>query len=49
MKKEKQKKQRDFILVCPKCKSTHDVTEQLNVWRSEFLSYLDKAVEEMKR
>jgi len=41
-KKNKEK----YLIYCPKCKSTFNVSEQMNIWRDEFLEKINKIIEE---
>ena len=38
-----------YILYCPKCRSTHDVSSQLNVWKEEFFGEIEDLVKKLKR
>lgn len=38
MKKEK------WIIHCPECKTTHDVSEQMNIWKKELFEEIEKLV-----
>ena len=46
MKKEYQGEK--YILLCPKCKSTFDTSEQMEMWKQEFLEEIDKIIKRMK-
>lgn len=37
-----------YVIICPTCKSHHDVRPQLDVWKEDFIQRLNKLVEEMK-
>lgn len=34
-----------YILDCPKCKSEHDVTKQMNIWKEELFKKISKLVD----
>jgi len=37
-----------YLIVCPKCKTTHDCTDQLEIWKMDFINKIKDLVEEMK-
>ena len=47
IKKPLPKKQKWFVH-CPKCKSTFDVSEQMQMWKQEFIKVLEGAVIKFK-
>lgn len=34
----------EYIIHCPKCEVTHDVSEQMNVWKREFFEEVNEIV-----
>ena len=40
-------KQQKYILLCPKCKTIHNVSEQMNIWKDELFKELNKAFEKV--
>ena len=46
MKKETNEKEK-YVVICPNCKSTFDVSEEINRWKEEVLRTL-KFFEELK-
>jgi len=37
-----------YAIHCPKCKSTFDVSEQMNVWKNEIIDKFEKLLKEEK-
>ncbi|GBE19350.1 hypothetical protein BMS3Abin17_00073 [archaeon BMS3Abin17] len=37
-----------YTIHCPKCNTTHNVSEQLEIWKDEFIKELDKIVRRLK-
>lgn len=37
-----------YLLHCPKCKATFDVSKQLFIWRDEFFDKLNILIKELK-
>jgi len=46
--KQKKKNKEKYLIYCPNCKSTFDTSEQMNIWRQEFIECLDKCIEELR-
>jgi len=39
-------KKSKYIILCPKCKTTHDCSDQMNEWKEELFKDIDKLVKE---
>ena len=46
--KRRNQKMKKYIILCPKCETTHDISEQMSIWRDEFLSRINKLIKDMK-
>ncbi len=38
----------EYLIHCPECKTTFDVSEQLEVWKEELFEKINKLVKKMK-
>ena len=38
-----------YLVYCPECNTTFNVSEQLNHWKGELIIKFEKAIEEMKK
>jgi hypothetical protein len=37
-----------YIIHCPKCKTSFDVSKQMDNWKNELFKKIEKIIEEMK-
>lgn len=42
------KKQEKWLIHCPECKTTFDVSEQMENWRQQFIREIEKVIEKLK-
>lgn len=38
-----------YHVLCPKCKSTFDVSEQMNMWKDELMEKIENLVKKMRK
>lgn len=41
-------KQDKYVIHCPKCKTTFDVSHQLTIWQKELYEEIDKLIKKIK-
>ncbi len=41
-------KKQKYLIICPKCNSSHNVSKQMNIWRDEFVEEINKTMNKLK-
>ena len=42
------KKQKKYVFICQKCGASYDMTGQMEVWKDELFSEIEKVIKKLK-